>query len=204
MEWARGNGRLEIARRHVCAQIAAAWSAANASARGKACPRRCARDIELRERSQCDCRRGKRREKAALGEKLRRPAGGGEADDERRMKGGCVRLQICDDCLQIKRSRDLRRCTLGLGQKFADFTIVVAGNQVGTAALPCLRVFVMVAARAVSVRVRRVAESHRGMVVVVAVIRREQMQTLAEQRDAGVSGQQRGSQDFAEVMHLVD
>ena len=141
-----------------------------------------------------------------LGVELRWAAGGVEAEDGRRVEALRVAREIGDEDMQVRRRNDLWRLADRLDQKLADF----AGMAIGCATA-CDDGFARHAHRRASGRATRgvglmIAAINVVIVrcagddvwaVVMAVVGREPVQALTEERDARVGSQQCAGQEFA-------
>ncbi len=131
-----------------------------------------------------------------LAKKLRRAAWRVRGERDRGVKALRLARDGSNENMWVGCGRDLRRSTNGLSQEFADRAIVrvgsgVAGNYLSTKRHSLTDRVV----RGMLLGISRVNDD--AAVMVMAIIGREQVQTLTEKRNAGVSGQQGASQEFA-------
>lgn len=137
---------------------------------------------------------------AELAEKLRRAAGCVKAEDFLRIDFDARHGRDGDRRMQIGNDRDLRRLAHGLEQEFADFAgMRIRGRTIRRDDRSGRIVVVVVVLITASIGVRvRCIDSNMRAVVMMLILRRQQMQTLAQQRNADISRQQRGGQKVAE------
>ena len=144
-----------------------------------------------------------RRTQPKLGEKLRRAAGCVKAENGRGINLVVRRGRNGHEWVQVWNVRNLRRLAYGLEQELADFAIVrvvctaARSYELSRNRMVLVIVVMMMAARTAIAVVGRGTRDNLQPVVMVAVVRREQVQTLAQHRYADISRQQRAGQEFA-------
>ena len=141
-----------------------------------------------------------------LGAELRWSARGVEADNGRRVEALRFAREIGNENVQIGRSNDLWRLANRLDQELANFASVAigcttaCGDDLARGRVIVIVVVRMIAAVGVMRVIVRRASDDVNAVMMVAIIRREPVQALTEERNAGVGGQQCAGQEFAEVV----
>ena len=160
----------------------------------------------LRTRKWKPQRRRERCTQRRLGEKLRRAAGSVQAENGRRIRFVARQGRDCHEWVQVWNRGNLRRLANCLEQELADFARVGVGDTTaGGYDLAGGRVVVDVSGRIVQVT----NDTHVAIAVdvcgagddlqavMVAVLRRQRVQSLAEHRNADVSRQQQAGTQFS-------
>jgi hypothetical protein len=112
-----------------------------------------------------------------------------EKDERGRVQNVSCAGLLGDAWMQVGSRRDLRRFADRLEQKLANLAGVRIGNAAAGRYGSFLRIFVLVMMAAPTVPMFVLCDASDNMVHMVMVVRDERVQTLANQRDAGVGCQ---------------